>query len=359
MAVDKPSSSEESKESKSLHPVYSVTNIQNKIRVLDGKSVTYSSWLKLFKLHAKGYKVLNHIDGTPPPAETDPTYESWSEIDAIVLQWIYGTISDSILSRVLQNDTTAQSAWNKIQNIFWNNKTSRIANLEHQFTNLKLTACASLQEYCQKLKEIADQMEDVEHPIDESRLIIQLVKGLPKEFNVIASLINQSPTSWDDARKMIELEQQRLEDQDQSALLTPCPPTSTNQGFNGHGSMSHPPSQPLQSPSQYSSQTYRGWGRGRGRGGGRSSYGRGTGAFNQQQWGNWNEPTQFGWSGPPPCTHPAHPNWASPWFQRPTAPPGFQAQNNQHANLMFGQPGTGQMQAGVNPLCLTELGAAL
>ena len=60
---------------KTLHPVYTVANIQHKVRVLDGLKVSYSSWVKLFQLHAKGYKVMAHIDGTKPPAKTDPEYE--------------------------------------------------------------------------------------------------------------------------------------------------------------------------------------------------------------------------------------------------------------------------------------------
>ena len=63
--------------SKAIHPVYTITNILNKVRILDGTKVTYSSWVRLFKLHARGYKVLSHIeDTTVPPAETDPTYEA-------------------------------------------------------------------------------------------------------------------------------------------------------------------------------------------------------------------------------------------------------------------------------------------
>lgn len=45
-------------DSKSLHPIYSVANIQNEIPTLDDVKVTYSSWVKLFKLHAFGYDVL-------------------------------------------------------------------------------------------------------------------------------------------------------------------------------------------------------------------------------------------------------------------------------------------------------------
>ncbi|KAK9071607.1 hypothetical protein SSX86_008036 [Deinandra increscens subsp. villosa] len=114
----------------SLHHVYTVTNIQHKVRVLDGTKVSYSSWVKFFQLHARGYEVLSHIDGTPAPAKTYSTYESWLKIDSIVLQWIYGTLSDELLVRVLETNSTALEAWNRIKTIFLNNKGSRAAALE-------------------------------------------------------------------------------------------------------------------------------------------------------------------------------------------------------------------------------------
>ncbi|XP_074284086.1 uncharacterized protein LOC141608642 [Silene latifolia] len=116
-----------------LHPVFTVTNIQNKIRVLDGTKVTYASWVRLFKLHARGYKVLSHIDGTPSPANTDASYDSWCEVDAHVLQWIYGTPSDELLPRVLEDESTARAAWSRVENIFNNNKGACAAALENEF----------------------------------------------------------------------------------------------------------------------------------------------------------------------------------------------------------------------------------
>ncbi|CAH1424510.1 unnamed protein product [Lactuca virosa] len=176
---------------KAIHPIYTVTNIQNKVRVLDGIKATYSSWVRLFKLHAQVYKVLTHIDGAAPPANTDPAYETWSKIDAIVLQWIYGTLSDDLLVRVL-DQTTALDAWNKVKDIFLNNKSSRTAALENKFNNLTLRAMSFLEAYYQRLKDLASRLEDVECPVSANRLVLQLVRGLPSEFDTIAALINQS-----------------------------------------------------------------------------------------------------------------------------------------------------------------------
>ncbi|XP_022004532.1 uncharacterized protein LOC110902105 [Helianthus annuus] len=194
---------------KHLHPVSSVTNIQNKIRTLDGEKVTYSAWVKLSKLHAKGYDVLPHIDGTEPPAVSDPRFDEWAKIDSIVLQWIYATLSDSLLVRILEDETTAQRAWNKLQSIFHNNKNSRASSLLCAFTNTTLASCSSLNDYFQRLKDIANQLADVDQPVTESRLVLQMVQGLPAEYDTTASFTYQSNTSWDDARDMVEREQRR------------------------------------------------------------------------------------------------------------------------------------------------------
>lgn len=43
-----------------IHPTYIVTNIKNKERILDGNKVPYSLWVRLFKLHVRGYKIHTH-----------------------------------------------------------------------------------------------------------------------------------------------------------------------------------------------------------------------------------------------------------------------------------------------------------
>ncbi|KAM0059889.1 hypothetical protein Hdeb2414_s0005g00186311 [Helianthus debilis subsp. tardiflorus] len=200
-----------------LHPVYTVTDITRKVRVLDGVKVTYSSWVKLFQLHARGYKVSSHIDGTPAPQTTDPTFEAWEDVDSIVLQWIYGTLSDDLLVRVLRQKSTTYEAWQRLSEIFLNNKGSRAAALEHEFTNTSLKSTPSLEAYCQRLKDLADQLADVDSPVSESRLVLQLVRGLPAEYDNIGTYINQTLPSWDKACFMLQLEQQRQSARDNNS----------------------------------------------------------------------------------------------------------------------------------------------
>ncbi|XP_076953609.1 uncharacterized protein LOC143627735 [Bidens hawaiensis] len=126
---------------KSLHPAYSVTNIQTKIRTLNGIDGSYSSWRKLFKLLAKADKVFDHIDGSPPPEATSDKFTEWLEIDSLVLQWIYSTISNKLLVRIIENDITAHDTWTKLEAIFLNNQRAYVAALRHnKFANVILAS---------------------------------------------------------------------------------------------------------------------------------------------------------------------------------------------------------------------------
>lgn len=42
--------------------------------------------------------------------------------------------------------------------------------------------------YCQKLHDLANQLGDVGHLVSEESLVLQLVRGLPKEFDVLVPL---------------------------------------------------------------------------------------------------------------------------------------------------------------------------
>ncbi|XP_076932675.1 uncharacterized protein LOC143598318 [Bidens hawaiensis] len=114
---------------------------------------------------------------------------------------------------MIESNTTARNIWMKLENIFLDNKTARAGQLNQQFSNLTLTACTSLDDYCQKLKELANQLGDVGKPVLDSSLVTQLVQGLPPEYAVAGALINQLAPLWDDARTMLNHEEMRIKNQ--------------------------------------------------------------------------------------------------------------------------------------------------
>lgn len=76
------------------------------------------------KLHARATLVLDHINPSSHKSanttKTTPsiTYNAnWARLDAIVLQWIYGTIDPTFLTTILDPDNKALDAWTKLGNL--------------------------------------------------------------------------------------------------------------------------------------------------------------------------------------------------------------------------------------------------
>ncbi|KAJ9543733.1 hypothetical protein OSB04_023440 [Centaurea solstitialis] len=186
-----------------IHPAQTVNNIRNLIPLtLDTQKVQYHSWVELFQVAARAHCVLDHIDGTSP----DPTIpkEKWQQLDAIVLSWIYGTISEDLLLTILKSGSTAREAWLRIKNLFHDNKSARAADLEQQFIHTKLDNFSSVSSYCQHLKMLSDQLSDVDQQVSDQRLVLQLINGLTPVFDTVGSIISQlSPLpSFDTARSI-------------------------------------------------------------------------------------------------------------------------------------------------------------
>jgi len=129
-----------------FYPTLVITNMKSLLLItLDNDSSQYISWAALFKVQAWVHNVLDHI--VPPTDEkakkaidnakaVDP--DLWHHLDAVVLQWMYATISQDILNSILVIDDSAKQCWKRIVVIFQDNKHSRVVHLENQFSNINL-----------------------------------------------------------------------------------------------------------------------------------------------------------------------------------------------------------------------------
>ena len=198
------------------HPALAVANINTFIKItLDIEKGQYITWSELLKIHARAYQVLDHI--LPPSAEqlkhasshsiTDPAL--WSRVDAIVLQWIYGTISEDLLNTILERDSTAALAWERLKDIFSDNKNSRALYLEQEFSKVQMEDFADASSYCQHLKSLSDQLSNVGAPVSNERLVLQLLSGLTEAYAGVGSQIRHGDTLplFYKARSMLVLEE--------------------------------------------------------------------------------------------------------------------------------------------------------
>ncbi|XP_076924131.1 uncharacterized protein LOC143586475 [Bidens hawaiensis] len=124
-----------------LHPAITISNIKNAVPItLDNETGQYTSWSELFKIHCRAYQVYDHLLPRTTTAAISSSSDKrsaeeiaaalaaadlWDRLDAIVLQWIYGTISLDLLNTILKPNTTTREAWTTLETSFQDNKSSR------------------------------------------------------------------------------------------------------------------------------------------------------------------------------------------------------------------------------------------
>ncbi|PNY06260.1 hypothetical protein L195_g002723 [Trifolium pratense] len=334
------------KTDKPFHPALAVTNIKNFISItLEMEKSHYPSWAELFKIHCRAYEVIDHIIPPPvskpndtavetsktasekekekeQPVESDP--KLWSRLDAIVLQWIYGTISTDLLHTILEPNSTAQQAWERLENIFQDNKNSRAVYLENQFANVNMNDFPNISAYCQEVKMLADQLASVGSPVSEHRLVLQLIAGLNENYDGVATLIQQhdSLPHFYEARSKLILEETRKTKQAAiaaNAAGTTLLTTNTDASSYGNNSISANRNNNGQKRNQNrnNNRGKNGGNRGRGRGG--NNHGRGPQYGGQNRlWQQQQKPYQ--WAPYPPWEYWGQQPWAAPPCPYPTSP---------------------------------------
>ncbi|XP_074282686.1 uncharacterized protein LOC141607226 [Silene latifolia] len=193
-----------------FHPAFSVSNIKNHVPItLEIENVHYASWAELFLNAAQAYDVADHI--VPPKNNVVNKDATWTCLDAIVKQWIYSTISVDLLHTILKPGATAQQAWERLQDIFNDNKSSRAVYLEQQFSSIQMDNYPNASAYCQALKMLADQLANVGAPVTEERLVLRLVAGLSSSYDNLGTVIQQRDPlpEFYKARSMLTLEEAR------------------------------------------------------------------------------------------------------------------------------------------------------
>lgn len=344
-----------SSSSSSFHPALAVSNIKNIIPItLAMENVQYSTWAELFKIHARSTQVIHHIippeSGTTAPT-TDADKALWTTLDATILKWIYATISEDLLNTILEPDSTAKEAWDRLRDIFQDNKTSRAVTLEQEFSNTNMEDFPNASAYCQRLKMLADQLKNVGAPVSNNRLVLQMVAGLTEAYNGVGTLLRQRdplPLFYQ-ARSMLVLEEAGLSkkasmNSSTSALVVTSPeesslPHHTQSKGGKKGQNRHP---------QHQNRTHggrggSGGGSGGGRNAGRGGRGSGRSSGQQPQSGQWGPhsvfpwPAAHGWSWPPPWATPPCPYPTSQWA-RPTYSPRPPVQQEQQQGVLGSRP---------------------
>ncbi|XP_076907609.1 uncharacterized protein LOC143564119 [Bidens hawaiensis] len=192
-----------------IHPAVTVSNIRNFIPVtLDNETAQYITLSELFMIHCTVFQVHDHLQPNTSPAAksgdkaTIEDVELWNRLDAIVLHWIYGTISSDLLQTIMKQKTTAYDAWTALETLFQDNKPAQALHLQEKLTNTRLESFPNMEAYCRKVKVLFDQLCILDAGLSDQQLVLKLLMGLTDQYKTTTTVLQNEKSfpSFNEAR---------------------------------------------------------------------------------------------------------------------------------------------------------------
>jgi hypothetical protein len=99
-----------------VHPFASINVNHHVPTTLELKGGNFARWSSHFLAMCGKFGVLHHVDGSPPPSPTDP---SWQQVDCCVRSWIFGSVAEAVLDMATTTtNQTARQLWVAIDGLF-------------------------------------------------------------------------------------------------------------------------------------------------------------------------------------------------------------------------------------------------
>ncbi|KAM0826009.1 hypothetical protein ACQ4PT_069161 [Festuca glaucescens] len=161
-------------------------NIADRVPVtVDQTTASYSSWKWYFSLVFREFLLHSHIDGSVD-SRLMVNDEEWMIIDATIIRWFYLTISTDLFHTVVADEDNARAVWTKLNGLFTDNKLQRKVLLHGEFYGCHQLD-SSIDDFCMRLKKIADELRDLGEPIGDELLITTFTAGLHEDYRNAAS----------------------------------------------------------------------------------------------------------------------------------------------------------------------------
>jgi hypothetical protein len=117
----------------------------------------------------------------------NPAYLTWMQQDQMVLSTIVSTISESLISQVIDY-STATEVWSALERLYSSQSRARIMQVHYQLTTIKKGG-SSISEYFKKFKGLIDTLAAADQPLNDFELISFLLAGLGSEFDPFATSV--------------------------------------------------------------------------------------------------------------------------------------------------------------------------
>jgi hypothetical protein len=186
--------------------VLQTVNIRSHVSVLiEFDDSNYSQWRCFFESVLGKFGITDHVRSPPPLAQRSA---EWRQVDHCIVNWLYNTIKKPVFDIVHKPHTSAFTLWGDIEALFRDNELQRAVYLEAEFRSIQ-QGDLSINDYCTKLKRLADNLRDVGHPVSETSQVLNLLRGLSPRYRHVKPVITgkSPPHTFMSARSYLLLEE--------------------------------------------------------------------------------------------------------------------------------------------------------
>ena len=194
-------------------------NIKSHVYViLDLGGDNFGTWRTFFLIAFRKFGLMDHVDGTVDARlQFDDT--EWIQIDICIVSWLYSTLSDELLSAVIQPNDDAYTVWSTIGSQFLDNVIQRTAQARQRLHALS-QGDLSVTDYCANIKSVVNVLRDLGSPLTDQELVITLLSGLSDKLAHCAPTISASRMPFLQARSFLHQEEAWIADRAQKTAST-------------------------------------------------------------------------------------------------------------------------------------------
>lgn len=169
-----------------------ILNVGSQLSIkLDGDN--YPAWRIQFMALLTGYDLLCYINGTKPcPSKQlennttafNPTFTHWVRQDQLILHGIVSSVAAIVVTHL---DTVKgfNQAWEILRTMYDIRSRVCIIALKQRISNFK-KGNQSMATYLQGIKAISDELSIIDHPLNQTDLVIHTPNGLSVEYREIS-----------------------------------------------------------------------------------------------------------------------------------------------------------------------------
>jgi hypothetical protein len=163
-------------------------SIHNHVPItLDYDDSTFSAWSAFFDTTFRKFGLLDHVDDIVD-AQAIWHNAEWLQVDQCIISWLYNSMTPGLMQMVQVPQPTAYLIWREIHGLFLDNADQRTIYTLQEFHGL-FQGDLCVHDYFSHLKQLADLLRDVGHPVSVPAMVINALCGLNSKFSHAISVL--------------------------------------------------------------------------------------------------------------------------------------------------------------------------